>query len=160
MKNLTFKQQTFHEFHLYYSDQKMEHITWSNSYSLGIKLIDDQHRKILDFAYNLLNYNIKNEEEEEAYFRDLIAEVVEYIKVHFATEEGIMLAIQFPGYAEHKRTHENLILTVVRSIKDYESGNRLVPVNFSNFLRKWILTHIAVMDLKYIDYCKKINIKL
>ena len=158
MEKMVNKQQRFHEKYLYHSYQKIEHITWSNSYSLGIKLIDDQHKKILDFAYNLVNCTKKNEEEERECFKEVIEQLVEYIKIHFATEEGIMLVTKFPGYDEHKRTHENYILNLVRSIKDYEAGNRLVFTNFSNFTRKWILSHIAVMDLKYIEYCKRITI--
>jgi len=160
MNNMAYNQQLFHEYRLYYSNQKIERITWSSSYSLGIKLIDDQHKKILDFAYDLLNYSVKSEEEEREYFRDVIAELVDYIKIHFATEEGIMLATKFHGYCEHKRAHENFILSVVKSIKDYEAGNRHVLTNFSNYTRKWILTHIAVMDLKYIDYYKRISVNL
>ena len=152
--------QLFHEHHFYHSFQKIEYITWSSSYSLGVKLIDDQHKKILDFAYNLVNCSAKDEEEERACFKRVIEQLVDYIKIHFTTEEGIMLVTKFPGYDEHKKTHENFILTLVKSIKDYENGNRLVFTNFSNFTRKWVLSHIAVMDLKYIEYCKKISNQL
>ena len=54
--------------------------------------------------------------------------------------------------------HEQFILTVVKSIKDYEAGNRLVLTSFTNFMKRWVFAHIAVMDVKYIEYFKKINI--
>ena len=131
---------------------------WNNSYSLGIKLIDDQHKKILNFVCGVLNDVPKDEEEKHLYFKEVIGQVVEYIKVHFATEEGIMLVTNFPEYDEHKKAHDSFILTVIDSVRDYEAGSRLALVNFSNFMKKWVLAHIAVMDIKYIEYCKKISI--
>ena len=142
-----------------YSNRQIEEIKWSDSYFLGIKLIDDQHKKILDFAKHMLNYTHKSEEEEREYFKEAIGQVVDYIKIHFATEEGVMLATRFPGYDEHKKAHENFILSVIKNIKDYEAGNKNVFINFSNFTRKWILSHITVMDVKYIEYFKKITIR-
>ena len=139
--------------------ERLDHIRWGNPYMLGIKLIDDQHKKILQFARNVTKYCPKNEEEEYAYFKEVVLQVVEYIKIHFATEEGVMLATQFPGYDEHKKAHENFILTVIKSIKDYEAGNKQVIVNFSNYVRKWILSHITLLDVKYIEHFKRTNIR-
>ena len=138
--------------------QRRNHLRWNNTYSLGIKLIDDQHMKILDFARDLINYTPKSDEDRDTFFKEAIEKVVEYIKTHFATEEGIMIATRFPGYEEHKKAHESFILSVVRYIKDYEAGNRQVLTNFSHFTRKWVLTHIAILDVKYIEYYKKITI--
>ena len=141
------------------SEKRYYNVNWNSTYSLGIKIIDDQHIKIMDFASNLLNETPKNEEEECEYFKGVIGQVVDYIKIHFATEEGVMLATRFPGYEEHKKAHEEFILTVVKSIKDYEAGNRQVLVNFSNYTKKWVLTHITLLDVKYIEYFKRITIR-
>ena len=144
--------------HWHRTDQKIDYIKWSNTYSLGIKLIDDQHKRLLESVNDFLNFAAENQMEEHARFKEVIAEVVEYIKVHFASEEGIMLATRFPGYEEHKKTHESFILTVIQSVRDYEAGNRLVLINFARFMKNWVFSHIAVMDVQYIDYFKKIII--
>jgi hemerythrin len=135
---------------------KTERVEWSDSYSMGIKLIDDQHKGLLDFVNDLFNHSTGNEREERAYFKEVIHQAVQYIKEHFATEEKIMLATKFPGYAEHKKAHDEFTLTVVKSVKDFESGKRLVLVKFAYFLKDWVLTHIAVMDVQYAGYFKKI----
>ena len=158
MRRMKYQQQLFYGHYLHHAGEKIEHIKWCDSYSLGIKLVDDQHKELLRFVNDLCNHSSKNPEDELAYFKDAMGQVVDYIKIHFTTEEGIMLATRFPGYTEHKRTHENFILTVVKSARDYEDGKRLVLTNFSNFMRKWVLTHIAVMDVKYIEYFKNITI--
>jgi hemerythrin len=139
-----------------YTSKEVEHVYWSNSYSMGIKLIDEQHKGLLDFVNDLLNHSTGNEKEEREYFAKAIGEAVNYVKVHFATEEKIMLATKFLDYPEHKKAHEDFILAVVKNVKDFEGGKRLVLLNFSNFLKDWILSHIAIMDVKYSVFLKEL----
>jgi hemerythrin len=135
---------------------KGAHITWSESYSMRIKEIDDQHKGLINFVNDLFSHVSGNEKEEHAYFKGVIQQAVDYIKTHFATEEKYMLKTKFPGYAEHKKTHEEFILTVVQTAKDYESGKRLTLEKLAYFLKDWILSHIAIMDKKYSEYFWKI----
>jgi hemerythrin len=133
-----------------------EHVTWSASYSIGIKKIDDQHKGLLEIVNDLYSHSTGNERDELAYFRDVIHQAVQYIKEHFATEEKMMIATRFPGYPEHKKAHDEFTLMVVQSVKDFETGKRLVLVKFAHFLKDWVLTHIAVMDVQYATYFRKI----
>jgi len=132
------------------------HVEWSDSYSMGVKLIDDQHKGLLDFVNDLFNHATGKEDEERAYFSEVIQQAVQYIKIHFQAEEKLMIGTKFPGYAEHKKVHDEFTLTVVKSVKDYESGKRLVLEKFAYFLKDWVLTHVAVMDRQYADYFRKI----
>jgi hemerythrin len=133
-----------------------EHVSWSNTYSLGVKLIDDQHKGLIDFVNDLFNHASGNEKRERAYFAEVIQQAVQYIKEHFQAEEKLMIGTKFPGYAEHKKVHDEFTLTVVKAVKDFEAGKRLVLEKFALFLRDWILTHIAIMDRQYADYFRKI----
>jgi hemerythrin len=135
---------------------KVEHVKWSNSYSLGIKVIDDQHKGLLEFVNELYNHATGNEADERMYFSMVIHQAVDYIKVHFASEEKILTATKYPGYKEHKKCHDDFTLTVIKSVKDFEAGKRLVLITFSRFLRDWILSHIAVVDRKYAEYFRQI----
>jgi hemerythrin len=60
-----------------------------------------------------------------------------------------MTSIGFPGFAEHKKIHEQFVLTVITTIKEFEEGNILTLENFANFLKDWVLSHIAKMDMQY-----------
>ena len=141
---------------LYQSAQTIVYVRWNPSYSLGIKQIDDQHKRLLGFVNDLYNHALDDETDKREFFKAIIGQVVDYIKKHFAIEEKVMLATQFPGYYIHKMAHEEFVLTVVKTVKDFEAGKRLVLTNFSNYLRNWILSHIAIVDVKYCDYIKKI----
>jgi len=133
-----------------------ELIPWTNKFACGIKLIDDQHKGLVDLVNEMFNHVTGNDVQERNYFNRVIKEAVAYVKNHFATEEKIMLATKFSGYAEHKKEHENFVLAVVENIRDYESGKRHTLSTFTRFLKDWILSHVALVDKQYFDYFKKI----
>jgi len=133
-----------------------DHVTWHDSYSMGIKLIDDQHKGLLDFVNDIFNHATGDEREERLWFKDVIQQAVQYVKEHFATEEKYMIATKFPGYAEHKKSHDAFTLTIVKSVKEFDAGKRLVLEKFAYFLKEWVLSHVAVMDRQYSDYFRRL----
>ena len=135
---------------------KSELVKWSPTFSVGVKLIDEQHKGLLNLVNDLFNHVIGDDAEERIYFQTVIQTAVNYVKVHFATEEKIMVATKFPGYAEHKRAHDTFVLTVVDNIRDFEAGKKFTLATFTKFLKEWVLTHIAIMDKQYFEYFKRI----
>lgn len=133
-----------------------EYVEWSDAYSMNIKIIDDQHKGLLNFVNELFNHVTGNEWEEEEYFKEVIHKAVQYIKDHFQTEEKLMLATKFSGYEEHKKAHDEFTLIVIKSVKDFEAGKPLVLRKFAHYLKNWVLAHIAVQDVQYAAYFRKI----
>jgi len=136
--------------------RKSELIKWSNTFACGVRVIDDQHKGLVRMVNELFNHITGNEKEELEYFNKIINEAVNYVKVHFATEEKLMIATSFSGYAEHKRAHESFILNVVYNVKEYQETKRTSLHAFTNFLKEWVLSHVALMDKQYFDYFNKI----
>jgi len=127
-------------------------VTWSATYSVGIKLIDDQHKELFNLVNDMYNHvNNDDEEEERAYFQSVIKQVVGYVKIHFATEETIMKRTKFQGYAGHKKEHDSFILSVVDIIEKFNEGKRVPLISLTQFIKDWILTHIAIMDKQYFE---------
>jgi len=133
-----------------------EWIVWSHKLSCGVKIIDDQHKGLVNLVNEMFNHINGNDVQERNYFNRVIQEAVQYVKVHFATEEKIMVATKFAGYPDHKKEHDSFVLTVLNNVKDYEAGKRLTLITFTRFLKEWILSHIAVMDKQYFEYFKSI----
>ena len=133
-----------------------ELVSWSSTFSVGVKVIDEQHKGLLDLVNDMFNHVSERDSDEREYFKDVIQQAIQYIKVHFSTEEKIMLHTNFPGYTEHKKAHDTFVLVVVENIKNFESGKRFVLLDFTKFLKEWILTHIAFMDKQYFAYFKQI----
>ena len=133
-----------------------ELIPWTNKFACGIKLIDDQHKGLVDLVNEMFNHVTGNEKEEKEYFDKVIKKAINYVRIHFATEERIMLATRFKGYAEHKRKHDTFVLAVVDNVRAFQFSKRFTLFTFTKFLKEWVLTHIAVMDKQYFEYLKNI----
>jgi hemerythrin len=131
-------------------------VSWSSTLSCGVKIIDDQHKALLNLTNDLFNHCIGDEEAEQAYFKKIITEAVEYTKNHFTTEEQLMQATKFPGYHEHKREHDLFIYTVVEQIKKFQKTQKVSLLEFTRFLKNWLLQHIAISDKLYFEYFKKV----
>ena len=132
-----------------------ELITWSDTFSCGVKLIDDHHKELVRLVNEMFRHVTGDEKQEYDYFNQVIEKAIEYIKVHFSTEEKIMLTTKFLGYSAHKRVHDSFIITVNEHIMDLSSGKRLSLFSFTKFLKDWILSHIAVMDKQYFEYLRR-----
>jgi len=137
-------------------NNKKEMVSWSNKLACGVKLIDEQHKGLVDMVNDMFNHATGNAEQEHDYFNRVIKEAVSYVKNHFATEEKLIIATKYPGYPEHKKEHDAFVIAVVNNVREYEAGNRLTLSTFSRFLRDWILSHIAYQDKLYFEYFKKI----
>ncbi|MCL2444327.1 MAG: bacteriohemerythrin [Treponema sp.] len=131
-------------------------IDWSKTLTCGIKVIDDQHKGLVDLVNNMFKHVTGDDEQERKYLNKVIDETVNYIKVHFATEEKIMNATKFQGYIEHKEEHKKFIVTVAEHIEYFNSGKRVSLMSFSKFLKEWVLSHIAVVDRQYFTYFKDV----
>ena len=136
-------------------DRKSELVSWSSAFSVGIKIIDDQHRELLNLVNDMFNHISEDKTLEQAYIGKIVQQAVQFVKTHFKTEEAIMVHINFPGYAEHKRAHDAFVQIVVENVKNFENGQTFVLADFTRYLKEWILTHIAIMDKQYFTYLKR-----
>jgi len=123
-------------------------IVWNDSDSLGIPIIDEQHRGIVS-AINSLHYLSRTK-----YAKESLAAVVkimhEYCEIHFITEEGVMARIGYPELPAHRALHERLLRKSIAV--GYESVHMNDPTEYLNFLKDWWLNHIGKQDRLYAPY--------
>ena len=123
-------------------------VLWEDRFSIGIPLVDNQHKHLIELA-NELHFACRlDEASARKQFGITVREAVAYVKYHFSTEEQIMEKTAFPGLSDHKKQHLEFIREVVKYVKAFESGKRFVPNLFLRFLLEWIMSHIAVYDSK------------
>jgi hemerythrin len=129
-----------------------KYVEWEDKYSVGVKQIDEQHKKLLDFTNELYDACGAGRDEADKLFKQTIKKSVDYVKVHFKDEEELMLANNYSEYPSHKKKHEEFIMQILEDVKNYETGRKFVPNNFVRFLRDWLLEHIAITDKKLQKY--------
>jgi hemerythrin len=127
-------------------------VEWDDRYSMGIPVIDDQHKKLIDLTNKLYAGCLAGDEKAQAYFMETVHGTVDYVKYHFSAEEKILEKVKYPALAEHKKSHEGFVKQVFNDVKSFEGGKKFVPNEFVRYLKDWILTHIAVEDKQYSKY--------
>jgi hemerythrin len=129
-------------------------VTWNPTYSVGIKVIDEQHMKLIKLTNKLFRSCMSGQEriKGDSIFFEVIREVIEYVGYHFNTEEKVMERVDYPKSKEHKIEHKVFVKEVLAKVEEFNSGKINTPLSFVYYLRDWILHHIAVNDKKLGEY--------
>ena len=130
---------------------------WDNQLTLGIPLIDRQHKRLLQLTNNLYLTYLQNNETTKPDLIESAREIVDYLRYHFTNEEKLMFLFDFPDYSEHKREHESSITEIMSHIQKFSSGSYLVPYRFVRFFREWIFSHIDMFDRKVAKFVLSIE---
>ena len=138
----------------YIESSRQEVIKWSPTFSCGVKLVDEQHKGLIDLINNMFNHVSGDEDAEREYFTRIIQDAKKYVEIHFQTEEKLMLLTNFGGYPEHKKAHDAFIINLVQNSMHYVK--RLTFFGFAKYLKEWVLTHVACMDKEYFKYFMQI----
>jgi hemerythrin len=136
----------------------MKEIIWDDELSVGIEIIDDQHRQIVG-VINQLQEVIERDEALEV-IDSVISFMSGYASTHFLTEEKFFIATDYPEYEQHKEMHDIFINKVAEFKETCASGkSKEFVLEVSSFLWDWLSQHIKVEDHKYARHLKEHGIK-
>lgn len=79
-------------------------VEWTPDLSVGIEVIDEQHKEIFARAATLIEATRRGSGREELV--QLIRFLEQYVVEHFAMEEQYMLQYGYGAYSGHKAEHE------------------------------------------------------
>ncbi|MDH4263899.1 MAG: bacteriohemerythrin [Spirochaetia bacterium] len=127
-------------------------IQWTSQYNLGITMIDDQHKWLVDLYNKIDNAKSRNQPAEilGTYMKGLI----HYTRFHFNAEENELKRIDYKQFVEHKASHEKFITKINEFLNEFSQGNEDVVQYVLDFLKNWLLNHIMHEDKKYVPFMK------
>ena len=127
----------------------MEIIVWNSSYSVGVRVLDDQHKQIIK-TINQLNTEAADPETTS----DVLTKLTQYASEHFKTEEQLFEQYGFPATIQHKEEHKAFRLKVadfcVKAI-----DNKELLKDMLRFTTEWWIDHILQSDMKYRPFFKE-----
>jgi hemerythrin len=126
------------------------HIDWKDEYSVGIKSIDEQHRKLIDLI-NMLQ-TIVNSSTGKEFEQKCLDAVVDYTKTHFVYEEGLMSKYGYPEFEAHQAQHQQMIDKVNDLLAAYEVNPESAMKDALDFLKQWLIRHINGTDKQYSEF--------
>ena len=121
-------------------------ITWNDSYSVKVKEMDDQHKKLVDMI-NQLHEAMKVGKGKEAIGK-VLTSLTDYTRRHFTSEENLMKIHGYPRYEEQKKAHDGLVNQVADIQKKFSEGSAHSQ-EVIMFLKNWLIHHIQGMDRDY-----------
>ena len=123
-------------------------MTWTDKLSVGIKVIDEDHKRLVAMVNELYD-SMQAGHGKEALGR-ILNDLVQYTKVHFAREERFFAETGYPAGDAHKREHDTLTNQVLEVQQKYISGaSAALSIDVLRFLKDWLIRHIQGSDQKY-----------
>jgi hemerythrin len=132
-------------------------VEWDDNYSIGIPLVDNQHKGLVNITNKLFKGCLRGDEAARLYFLKTIHEAVDYAKYHFNTEEKIMERVNYPNYLAHKGQHQDFVRELVQEVQSFQADKRFVPNMMVRYLRDWVLSHIALSDKQLGSYIAELK---
>jgi hemerythrin len=123
----------------------MAYIEWTSNLEIGIKVIDGQHRRIVDYINRL--HEVSDSGDRGVTDR-VIGELIDYTYSHFAFEEALMEEAGYDSLAIHQRTHQAFCARVDDFKRRAEAGEDIAPA-LADLLQHWLLEHIQHDDVSY-----------
>lgn len=129
----------------------MSFMDWSESYSIGVAIFDDEHKKliaIINALHEALSASIADRD-----LQRISDSLLEYTLMHFRHEEMYFDDWAYPYAAAHIAEHSTLrerVFKYRRQIQEKES--RELGLEMMAFLRDWLANHILVEDRKYGEF--------
>jgi len=121
-------------------------IQWSDELAIGIGIIDDQHKKLIEriasFSHAVDSGDLHKVEETVNY-------LVGYAIQHFGAEELIMIRNCYDQFKEHRDEHSwfiKQVFDVHTSLVQKEECTQRRMEELRDMLYNWTLDHIMVKD--------------
>ena len=128
-------------------------VQWRQEWNCGNDEIDEQHDKILQIANDLITKIYAGASHNEC--MDMIKLFLEYAVNHFATEERILMEIEYDGLIAHIKKHEYLTNKAIYLKECYEK-KELQPAAFLSFIiDEVVVAHLTKEDTKFFALLKQ-----
>ena len=129
-------------------------ITWTNKYSIGLNIIDQQHKKWIDFI-NMLYRSYKAKAKKKD-ISEHISKLLDYTDYHFGFEEKYLEDFNCGNLEAHKSGHGEFVTNIKKFQKKHNDGDQEAVYKLIIYLNNWILNHIQNDDKRYVE-CFKLN---
>ena len=132
----------------------MDYIEWTDDVKVGVKIIDDQHKSMVD-SVNILFNRIGDEKKQET--GKIFSQMLDGIKIHFETEDKFMTESNYLDYISHKLEHERLYNKLNEINKNLIKGVSELTIEDLKSIKKWFFNHLEFKDKKLGKFINSLN---
>lgn len=127
-------------------------IQWDDAWRVGNSAIDYDHQMLVNITNQL--WDLKQQPRvDHADVSRILGQLIDYVKRHFAREEAIFMASDYPDKEAHKAMHVELTKVVEDIAVVFDRDPSLLDLDeIMTFLKRWLMDHIVKHDMGYRDY--------
>ncbi len=122
-------------------------MSWTQDLETGIKVIDDQHKRLVEFI-NELDDACRTGNADET--NHVMEGLLNYTVTHFEFEESLQEKAGYPFLKAHQRIHE-LFMKKVAAFRERAGKGENVAPELLTLLQGWLVNHIKGEDRDYIE---------
>jgi hemerythrin len=131
----------------------MASIEWREDFNINVRQLDQQHREMAELANRL--DRAANERQARESIRRILEELIAVTRVHFDTEERLMLEYGYPEYSAHAKEHQQLMEQLHAVQRKVDAGANLVFAAGADFSRDWVMVHLLGSDKKLGEFLNR-----
>lgn len=128
----------------------MEKIVWDEGFSVGVRDLDEQHKRIITIVNTLID--MKDAEVDSEIISDTLTKMTQYAGDHFKAEEEYMLNYEYPEYSSQKKQHQEFKKKTVDFCVGTMVHKITIPTEMFAYLKSWWTNHILKEDMKYKEF--------
>jgi hemerythrin len=122
-------------------------LTWSHECTVGVKAMDEQHAVLMDTLNDIRLALVRGQGREQV--SEGLNRLIDFTRMHFASEEQLLEKQGFPGVAEHRDAHQKLLGQIEDAALRTQHNDEVHMKSTLLFLRDWYMSHIEDLDSKY-----------
>ena len=120
---------------------------WSSrDHSVGVPAFDREHEHLAGIVSKV--HAALKRKPDRARALELLDELIQETRNHFAHEEQALEAAGFEGLEEHAEEHSALLEEIRDMTRQFKAGS-LSALSLPTFLRNWLIPHVQGSDRKY-----------
>lgn len=120
---------------------------WSEKFNIGIEVIDNQHRQILEYINTLDQIRTSGQRHQ---IKEVLDDLIDYTQSHFSFEENLLQQVNYQYLPSHRGIHELFVKRLNDCRQRFIQGES-VEQDLHRLLSKWLLNHIQHDDQDYVD---------
>ena len=122
-------------------------LTWNHACTVGVRAMDDQHGILMDTMNEVRLALVCGRGRDQ--LSELLNRLIEFTRMHFATEERLLEQTGFPALAAHRVEHQRVLAQILEAAHRAQHGEEVHMHSLLIFLRDWYVTHIGSLDQEY-----------
>jgi hemerythrin-like metal-binding protein len=122
-------------------------IVWDQSFSVGVRKMDEQHREII----KMINYLIENSDRSADFepVAEVLSRMTRYANYHFKAEERLMVEYGYSDEGAQEKEHTEFKKRTASFCFESMGRETTIATEVLAYLRDWWMSHILESDMKY-----------